>query len=1196
MTLLRHLALPSTACALWLFLAGIAGASPNSLDPGAVRPRTIPAKPVRSEVFPGYDPVHIEVKFRDDLEPHLDTSRIPRERRGRGFQSVHAQRVFRDLQSVAAVWSKAVTLDPSRVDALRQRAERSHGRAIADFNDYFILTLPPGADAGRWMDDLNALPEVELATPLPLPAPPALAEDFTPLQGYLTPATAGTDASYAWTLPGGTGVGVKICAVESGWNPNHQDLPPVSLFLPDGATPTPPDPAGDHGTAVLGEMGSLPNGWGTTGAAYGASFALAPVFMNGLYQLPRALLEAVSRLEAGDVIVIAQQVTGPQGVGLAPVEWNQASYFAILMAVGNGIHVVEAAGNGSMNLDDPIFQTGHAPFLPENDSGAIIVGAGASPPLGSVPADRSKLSFSNYGSRVNLQGWGHNVTTAGYGNLYSAEGENLYFTRFFNGTSSASPIVASAVASIEGIVEAETGTPAHPALVRTLLERTGSPQQSGSFPVDQYHIGPRPDLRAATQQLGTPIVTAPGVIQAREEAPLGFTVHAGDLDGDPIQTLTAFPLPAGSSFDVAPDHRSGTFAWTPARGQAGTYSITFTASNTTEGTATAQITVESIERPPVIVAPGGFVLESQEVRVTASASDPNGDPIVSFEVSGLPAGATFTKDLTGASGLFVWTPDFTQAGTHTLTFRATSIPTAPPGSAPVTTTADMIWTVLDLDRQPAISAPSVVDGTEGIPVQIIVTASDPDGQPIQSLTALGLPPGSTYQESFDHASGTFDWTPSFTQAGSYSVEFLASNALAVGTVTSIRIANVDRAPVITAPSPVPGTEGVAIEFEAMAEDPDGDPILEFEVLGLPPGARFLVDPVPSSAQFEWTPDFGQAGTYAVMLSASSADRASPVSGVLRTSSATVEIVVARGNRSPVAHAGGPYSGLAQAPVTLDGTASFDPDGDPLAFRWDFGDGTTGSGSQPAHAFPTGVFTVTLTVSDGTGSDTAQTSATIHPVLPARIYLFGGGGVLRLVSGKPQACFQIEPADAFFEVRSIDLSTVTLSSTGTGSVESITAIADKSAVGADRDRNGVQEVTACFAKDDLRRLFDTLGGGRRTVMVTFRGQLTGGGEFRSNLALEVFQSNTLEASLAPNPVQDEATLSFRTTTAGTAKVSVYDVSGRLLGVALEASSFPAGYHDVAIGRATLGRTLPLGVYFYRIETRTDVTTGRFSVVR
>ncbi|MBI3097307.1 MAG: PKD domain-containing protein, partial [Planctomycetes bacterium] len=42
-----------------------------------------------------------------------------------------------------------------------------------------------------------------------------------------------------------------------------------------------------------------------------------------------------------------------------------------------------------------------------------------------------------------------------------------------------------------------------------------------------------------------------------------------------------------------------------------------------------------------------------------------------------------------------------------------------------------------------------------------------------------------------------------------------------------------------------------------------------------------------------------------------------------------------GNQPPVANAGGPsYAGTEGSPITLDAAASFDPDGDPLFYRWD----------------------------------------------------------------------------------------------------------------------------------------------------------------------------------------------------------------------------------------------------------------------
>jgi len=96
--------------------------------------------------------------------------------------------------------------------------------------------------------------------------------------------------------------------------------------------------------------------------------------------------------------------------------------------------------------------------------------------------------------------------------------------------------------------------------------------------------------------------------------------------------------------------------------------------------------------------------------------------------------------------------------------------------------------------------------------------------------------------------------------------------------------------------------------------------------------------------------------------------------------ATRAIIV--GNRPPVADPGGPYTGNEGSPVTFNGTGSADPDGDPLTYHWDFGDGTTGTSSTPTHTYAdNGTYVVCLTVSDGELSDTLCTAANIANVAP-----------------------------------------------------------------------------------------------------------------------------------------------------------------------------------------------------------------------
>lgn len=86
-----------------------------------------------------------------------------------------------------------------------------------------------------------------------------------------------------------------------------------------------------------------------------------------------------------------------------------------------------------------------------------------------------------------------------------------------------------------------------------------------------------------------------------------------------------------------------------------------------------------------------------------------------------------------------------------------------------------------------------------------------------------------------------------------------------------------------------------------------------------------------------------------------------------------------GNRPPVARAtADPTLGAAPLAVQLTGSGSEDPDGDALAYEWDFGDEGGSTAADPSHVFTAdGVYEATLTVRDGKGgSDTDSVTVTV----------------------------------------------------------------------------------------------------------------------------------------------------------------------------------------------------------------------------
>ena len=210
------------------------------------------------------------------------------------------------------------------------------------------------------------------------------------------------------------------------------------------------------------------------------------------YNTAAAILSAEQAMSAGDVLLLEAQTTF-NGLSNLPVEVEVAAFDAIRHAVDAGIVVIEAAGNGSHDLDG-VVNTANRRVLDRDsadfrDSGAIMVGAASS----TVP--HSRLGFSNFGSRIDCYGWGENIDTTGdgwRGNTTTA------YTSGFGGTSGASPIVAGAAVLIQSWRKSRTGKSYTPDVMREFLSSAAFNTASANPATDE--IGVMPDVRAILEQ------------------------------------------------------------------------------------------------------------------------------------------------------------------------------------------------------------------------------------------------------------------------------------------------------------------------------------------------------------------------------------------------------------------------------------------------------------------------------------------------------------------------------------------------------------------------------------------------------------------------------------------------------------------------------------------------------------------------
>jgi hypothetical protein len=271
-------------------------------------------------------------------------------------------------------------------------------------------------------------------------------------------------------------------------------------------------------------------------------------------------------------------------------------------------------------------------------------------------------------------------------------------------------------------------------------------------------------------------------------------------------------------------------------------------------------------------------------------------------------------------------------------------------------------TVLDAGNQsPILSSIGAQSTSEGANLNFGVSAVDPDST-IPGLTTSTLPTGAGFVDNGD-GTGTFDWTPEYTQSGDYDVTFYATDDTGavdseIVTITVFDAGNQD--PILSPIGPQIVDEGTNLNFAVSAVDPDST-IPSLSISSPPAGASFI-DNGDGTGIFDWTPDYTQSGTYDITFYADD---------TISIDSEVVSITVNHVNLAPVADAGfDQYDVFVGSTVTLDGTASSDFDNDPLTYGWLQVGGTSIILSNPADSTPSfvppvpDIYLFELTVYDG----------------------------------------------------------------------------------------------------------------------------------------------------------------------------------------------------------------------------------------
>lgn len=200
---------------------------------------------------------------------------------------------------------------------------------------------------------------------------------------------------------------------------------------------------------------------------------------------------------------------------------------------------------------------------------------------------------------------------------------------------------------------------------------------------------------------------------------------------------------------------------------------------------------------------------------------------------------------------------------------------------------------------------------------------------------------------------TLKATHRYQEAGRYEAALTVKNQLnpACAPSRDTRLVKVNSQPTVKITAADSGCVGETIHFETSGYDTDGDPLEYYWSFG---------DGSITKGGTHVSHRYAHGGDYRVSVIVDDEQKTA-----CSTATAQVNVHI---NTPPLADAGANLSCCTGKKTAFDASASLDPDGDRLTYRWDFGDGTKAEGAVVDHTYnQSGSFEVTLTVDDNSGT-------------------------------------------------------------------------------------------------------------------------------------------------------------------------------------------------------------------------------------